>query len=72
MKIIKIHKEYIELQQLLKMVSIIQTGGEAKIFLKENIVLVNDLQENRRGRKLYPGDKIEVFGESYLIEVNES
>jgi len=71
MKIIKIHKEYIELQQLLKMVSIIQTGGEAKIFLKENIVLVNNIQENRRGRKLYPGDKIEVFGENYLIEVNE-
>lgn len=68
MKKILIHTEYIELQNVLKKSGIIFTGGEAKIFLKENVVYVNDEQENRRGRKLYPGDQVKVNNEIYLIE----
>lgn len=68
MKKILIHTEYIELQNVLKKSGIIFTGGEAKIFLKENVVYVNGEQENRRGRKLYPGDQVKVNNEIYLIE----
>ena len=68
MKKILIHTEYIELQNVLKKSGIIFTGGEAKIFLKENVVYVNDEQENRRGHKLYPGDQVKVNNEIYLIE----
>ncbi len=68
MKIIKIHSEYIELQQLLKMTSLIQTGGEAKFFLANNLVIVNGENENRRGKKLYPGDKVEIQKKVYLLE----
>ena len=48
--------EYITLQNALKIENIIQTGGMAKLFLSENNVLVNGIKEERRGRKLYPGD----------------
>lgn len=68
MKKILIHTEYIELQNVLKKSGIIFTGGEAKIFLKENVVYVNGEQENRRGRKLYLGDQVKVNNEIYLIE----
>ncbi len=66
MKLVKINTEYITLQQLLKMENIISSGGEAKFFLADNIVLVNDETENRRGRKLYPND-IVVIGEKEFV-----
>lgn len=70
MKKISIHTEYIELQNVLKLEGIIYTGGEAKVFLKTNDVYVNGEIENRRGRKLYSGDQVEVNGETYLIYKN--
>lgn len=53
-----ISTEYITLGQLLKEVGIIDTGGMAKWFLAEHEVFVNGELENRRGRKLYPGDEV--------------
>lgn len=60
MRSIKIKGEYITLQQLLKVESIISSGGEIKIYLLENTILVNGERETRRGRKLYPGDIVKV------------
>lgn len=60
-------EEYITLQILLKISDIIPTGGMAKHFLANNIVYVNGEKENRRGRKLYPGDKIQVSNTSFVI-----
>jgi len=65
---LKITTEYITLQQLLKIKNIISSGGEAKYFLAENEVFVNNELENRRGRKLYPNDVIKVSGKEYKIE----
>ena len=61
-------EEYITLQSLLKITNIISTGGMVKIFLEENEVLVNNERENRRGRKLYPGDKVKVDNNIYVVE----
>ncbi|WP_407888346.1 S4 domain-containing protein YaaA [Levilactobacillus sp. N40-8-2] len=55
-----IETPYITLGQLLKEESVISTGGQAKWYLRENTVNVNDEPDNRRGRKLYPGDTVEV------------
>ena len=55
-----IDTSYITLGQLLKEESIISTGGQAKWYLRENTVNINDEPDNRRGRKLYPGDTVEV------------
>lgn len=60
MKTIDISTDYITLGQFLKLADCISTGGEAKRFLLERSVLVNDEPENRRGRKLYPGDRVKV------------
>lgn len=67
MKEIKIRTEYITLGQLIKYLGIVSTGGEIKLFLLENPVFVNEMQENRRGKKLYPGDLIEILSKKYVI-----
>lgn len=66
---IPIQGEYMTLGQLLKAVDVIASGGEAKIFLQSYQVLVNGEQDDRRGRKLFPQDKVEIegFGNIYLV-----
>ncbi len=59
--------DYITLNVLLKLENIIPTGGAAKEYLANNIVLVNGEPEARRGRKLYPDDLIEVEGQLFRI-----
>jgi S4 domain protein YaaA len=61
MKKIVIHSGYIKLDQFLKLSDCVSTGGMAKALLQEGHVQVNGEKEERRGRKLYPGDKIEVL-----------
>lgn len=62
------NEEYITLGVLLKIAGIIDTGGQAKFFLSENTVLVNGEKDNRRGRKLYHGDEINVLGKTFLVD----
>lgn len=57
---VEIDRPFITLGQLLKEQGIIGTGGQAKWFLQEYQVLVNQEIDNRRGRKLYPNDIIEI------------
>ena len=59
---------YITLNVLLKLTNIISTGGEAKYYLVNNEVYVNDILENRRGRKLYKGDVVKVEGKVFEID----
>ncbi|XFA98414.1 S4 domain-containing protein YaaA [Candidatus Izemoplasma sp. B36] len=72
MEKITIKTEYITLGQLLKFLSIVSSGGEAKIFLQTYEILLNDEPENRRGKKIYPGDIVLIQSEKYLITKNES
>ncbi|WP_224925741.1 S4 domain-containing protein YaaA [Bacillus pumilus] len=57
---ITIEKEMITLGQFLKLAEVIQSGGMAKWFLSEHEVFINQEPDNRRGRKLYPGDVVEI------------
>jgi ribosome-associated protein len=41
-------------------VNLIETGGAAKWFLQEYNVFVNGEKEDRRGRKLKDGDRVEI------------
>ncbi|WP_283679603.1 S4 domain-containing protein YaaA [Lentilactobacillus sp. Marseille-Q4993] len=59
-KEIVIDGPYITLGQMLKEESIISSGGQAKWFLKETAVEVNNEPEDRRGKKLYDGDTVSV------------
>lgn len=64
-----INTEYITLGQLLKLADLISSGGMAKWYLNEYHVLVNQVEENRRGRKLYSNDQVEIPEEGILITV---
>ena len=68
---IKLDTEFITLGQFLKLAEVIQSGGMAKWFLSENDIFINGEQDQRRGRKLRAGDKIQIpgFGE-FLITSN--
>jgi len=67
---ISIDTEMITLGQFLKLSDVIQSGGMAKWFLSEHEVLVNDEPDNRRGRKLYVGDVVEIEGFGSFQVVN--
>lgn len=67
MQQVKIKEEYITLGQLLKIVDLVGSGGETKLFLSEHKILVNGVEDNRRGKKLYKDDVIEILGVSYII-----
>lgn len=69
---ISIYSPYITLGQFLKYASIITNGGEAKFFLSEHEVVINNEVDNRRGRKLYPGDVVDIDGSQYLICSHEN
>jgi ribosome-associated protein len=64
----KINTEYITLGQLLKIENIVGSGGEVKLIINSLDILVNGVKENRRGRKLYPNDLIEINGQKFTIE----
>jgi ribosome-associated protein len=58
MENVKITSEYITLGQLIKFANIASSGGMVKAILQDYKIIVNNLEENRRGKKLYPGDKV--------------
>jgi len=64
----KIKGEFIELIQLLKVLSIAETGGHAKIIVDDGLVKLNGVVEIRKRAKLRVGDKVEVDGEIILME----
>ena len=57
--------EYIELNQLLKLRSLVQSGGHAKIVISEGEVRVNGEEELRVRRKLRAGDVV-TFAEHVI------
>ena len=63
-----ITSEYIKLDSLLKGVNAVGSGGEVKLVVASGLVTVNGEQELRRGRKLYPGDRVRLGNEVYLVE----
>ncbi len=71
MKLIKIDKPYITLGQLLKLLNVISSGGQAKFLLQEEEIKVNGELETRRGRKIYPQDQVEISGLGIVMVVSE-
>ncbi len=65
---VKITTEFITLTQFLKINDFISSGGEAKYFLQEQEVFVNQEKEERRGRKLYVNDEVVINQKKFIIE----
>ena len=60
MQNIIITTEFIKLQDLLKFANVVSTGGEAKIIIQEGEVKVNGEVCTMRGKKIRPGDLVEL------------
>ncbi|MEJ9210139.1 S4 domain-containing protein YaaA [Bacillus smithii] len=55
-----IDTDTITLGQVLKLINVIPTGGMAKWFLSEHEVYINGELDQRRGKKLKPGDTVVI------------
>ena len=67
MEKIRINTEFIKLDALLKFAGLCETGGEAKELVQGGAVKVNGEVCTMRGKKLRPGDRIELGGEAVVI-----
>lgn len=52
--------EFIKLQDLLKFAGVCDTGGEAKVVIQEGEVQVNGAVCTMRGKKIRPGDRVQL------------
>ncbi len=64
---IAIDTDHIKLDSLLKLANLVMSGGEAKQVIQDGLVTVNGQVETRRGRKLYPGDRIGCVGGAEVV-----
>ena len=62
MDTIEIRGEFIKLDAFLKFSGLCATGGEAKIAVEDGLVSVNGEVCTQRGKKLRPGDTVELDG----------
>ena len=60
---------FITLAQLVKMLEMAPTGGQAKAFVRAGGILVNGEAEARPGRKLRQGDVVTIAGEEYEVDL---
>ncbi|MEN2984167.1 MAG: RNA-binding S4 domain-containing protein [Dictyoglomaceae bacterium] len=67
MKEIEIYTPTITLNKFLKWARIVETGGQAKMFIISGKVKVNGEREIRRHKVLKDGDIIEINGNSYKV-----
>lgn len=70
METIKIHTEYIKLDDLLKFSGLIGSGGQAKAVIQEGLVKVNGEVCLIRGKKLRGGEIVE-FDQNKLKVISE-
>ncbi len=68
MEIIKIRTEYIQLSQLLKLLSYISSGGECRYFMDENTILINGEKAFEKRKKLYNNFEVIINDKEYLIQ----
>ena len=67
MKKIEIFGEYIQLDQILKKLDFISSGGETGMFLQSHSVLLNGQKVSEKRKKIRPGDILQIDEESYQI-----
>ena len=60
--------DYIELMQLLKAVKLAYSGGEAKLMIEDEQVMLNGQVELRKRAKVRSGDTIEVSGQKIIVK----
>ena len=64
----KITTEFIKLDSLLKYEGLVETGGEAKMRIQDGEVKVNGEVCTMRGKKIRPGDQVQLGSVTLLVE----
>ena len=67
MKTVVITTEFIKLQDLLKFENLVESGGMAKEIIQNGEVMVNGEVCTMRGKKIRPGDVVEMDGQQYTV-----
>lgn len=52
--------EFIELHKLIKLLDLVDTGGQAKMLIEDQLVLRNGVIETRKRAKILKGDIIQI------------
>jgi len=68
---VPITTEYIKLEGLLKLANVAGSGGMAKNMILNEDVRVNGEICTMRGKKLRPGDRVELLGNTYVVTADE-
>lgn len=58
---------YIQLNQLMKLLGLAETGGEANLEITLGHVKVNGQVELQKRKKLFPGDRVDFNSETIII-----
>ncbi len=59
---------FIELNKLLKLLNLVESGGEANFLITEGLVRVNHVVELQKRKKLREGDVIEFENQKVIIK----
>ncbi len=59
----------IQLDQFMKLVGMVSTGGQAKVVIQSGQVQVNGIIETRRKKKLSPGDRVTFQGRTEVVRL---
>ena len=57
----------VELGQFIKLIGAAATGGQAKFMIQNGYVLLNDVEETRRRKKLVAGDRVTVDDRTWIV-----
>lgn len=64
---VAITTEFIKLQDFLKFINVVESGGMAKSLIQEGAVEVNGEVCTMRGKKLRPGDNVRFMGNVWTV-----
>jgi len=68
MERVRITTEFIKLDSLLKFANLCESGGMAKEVIQAGQVKVNGEVCTMRGKKIRPGDTVELAGSGLVVE----
>lgn len=63
-----LQKEFIELNKLLKVLNLAETGGHANLLIDEGLVCVNSHKETQRRKKIRKGDVVQFEATTITVE----
>ena len=63
----ELQTEYIELNKLLKLLRLVESGGQAKLVIDDGMVLLNGKTEYRKRAKIRKGDQVQFDDQTIMI-----